>query len=116
VAGSTIWRGSTDLLSPARKEPVPPSGLRVVLMDTGPFSYMEPILNWAFASPASAFLRRVFMSTESEEVANTVNIVAAKRIQRKGLLWISDIATSEDRLPPVRTRTATLRRNDTRCL
>jgi hypothetical protein len=35
------------------------------------------------------------MSADREEVAKKVNIVAAKRITRKGLLWISDIATSE---------------------
>src|SRR5512141_3345598 len=56
---------------------------------------MEPILNWAFTSPASACLRMVLMSAGREEEANMVNSMAAKSIPRKRLFWISNIATSD---------------------
>src|SRR5512142_2539697 len=63
-----------------------------------PFSYMEPILNWAFTSPASACLRMVLMSAGREEEANRANSMAARRIPRKRLFWISNIATSDPTL------------------
>lgn len=41
------------------------------------------------------------MSAESEEVANRINIVAAKRITQKGLPWVLDIAHLKGLLPAV---------------
>jgi len=52
-----------------------------------PVENIMPSLFWAFASPASACLRRL----EKEEQANRAIIVAARRNTRKGLPRILDI-------------------------